>query len=198
MIKIDWQPDQLTWSIDGKVVRTLKKSDTMGSDGVAHYPSTPSRIQLSYVLFVLPVSEIVSESGIHKHLASWYCRYSPGNSHLGRWYVHTVFYFYNFLILGLGMINWDDPDYKAAGHFYALVNKVSVKCSTAQAPPAASNITSYVYSGSKNQSTTPTITFSNHSTLLNGTGRLVPAVGLGGLFFAVVISLLLGINALLL
>ena len=142
--------------------------------------------------------EFASESGIHKHLASWNCRYSRGDRHLGWWYVYRVFHFKSFLMLSSGMINWDDPDYKAAGHFYALVNKVTVKCSAAQAPPSASDITSYVYSGSKNQSTTPTITFSNHSTLLNGTGRLVPAVGLGGISFGVVMSLLLGINALLL
>lgn len=47
--QIDWQPDALTFSIDGKVQRTVKKSDTVGSNGVANYPSTPSRIQLSYV-----------------------------------------------------------------------------------------------------------------------------------------------------
>jgi len=159
---IDWQPDQLTWSIDGKVVRTLKKSDTTGSDGVAHYPSTPSRVQLS----IWPAGI----TGTPEGTLTW----------------------------AGGMIDWNDPDYKAAGHFYALVNKVSVKCSTAQAPPPGSNTTSYVYNGSKNQSTTPTIGFSNHSTLLNGTGRLVPAVGLGGIFFGVIMSLLLSANALLL
>jgi hypothetical protein len=31
--------------VDGKVVRTLKKSDTI-VNGVAEYPSTPARIQL--------------------------------------------------------------------------------------------------------------------------------------------------------
>jgi beta-glucanase (GH16 family) len=44
---IDWQPDTLTFSIDGKAVRTVKKSDTVDSNGVAHYPTTPSRVQLS-------------------------------------------------------------------------------------------------------------------------------------------------------
>ena len=45
---IDWQPDQLTWSIDGKVMRTLKKSDTWNSTTNAyHYPQTPARVQLS-------------------------------------------------------------------------------------------------------------------------------------------------------
>ena len=45
--QIDWQPDTLKWLIDGAVVRTLKKSDTVNSAGVTNYPSTPSRIQLS-------------------------------------------------------------------------------------------------------------------------------------------------------
>ncbi|QIW99574.1 hypothetical protein AMS68_005092 [Peltaster fructicola] len=45
---IDWQPDTLTWAIDGNVMRTLKKSDTWNStDNKYHYPQTPSRIQLS-------------------------------------------------------------------------------------------------------------------------------------------------------
>jgi len=44
---IDWQPEQLTWSVDGNVVRTVSKSSTIDSNGVAHYPTTPARIQLS-------------------------------------------------------------------------------------------------------------------------------------------------------
>jgi len=45
---IDWKPDQTTWSIDGKDLRTLKKSDTWNAtDNKFHYPQTPSRIQLS-------------------------------------------------------------------------------------------------------------------------------------------------------
>lgn len=45
---IDWQPDQLTWAIDDKVLRTLKKSDTWNETANAYnYPQTPSRIQLS-------------------------------------------------------------------------------------------------------------------------------------------------------
>lgn len=45
---IDWQPDQVTWAIDGQVMRTLKKSDTWNStDNKFHYPQTPSRVQLS-------------------------------------------------------------------------------------------------------------------------------------------------------
>lgn len=45
---MDWQPDQITWSIDGNVLRTLKKSDTFNStDNQYHYPQTPARVQLS-------------------------------------------------------------------------------------------------------------------------------------------------------
>ena len=45
---IDWQPDQLSWAVDGQVMRTLKKSDTWNStDNTYHYPQTPSRIALS-------------------------------------------------------------------------------------------------------------------------------------------------------
>ena len=45
---IDWQPDQITWSIDGQVGRTVKKSDTYNTtDNKYHYPQTPSRVQLS-------------------------------------------------------------------------------------------------------------------------------------------------------
>ncbi|KAF6764108.1 glycoside hydrolase family 16 protein [Ephemerocybe angulata] len=43
---IDWQPDSLSWSIDGKVVRTVKKSDFV-EGGLTRYPNTPSRVQLS-------------------------------------------------------------------------------------------------------------------------------------------------------
>ena len=45
---IDWKPDTLTWSVDGTVARTLKKSETFNkTDNTYHYPQTPSRVQLS-------------------------------------------------------------------------------------------------------------------------------------------------------
>lgn len=45
---IDWQPDQITWSIDGTVGRTLKKDDTYNdTTKTYHYPQTPARVQLS-------------------------------------------------------------------------------------------------------------------------------------------------------
>ncbi|WVQ94131.1 hypothetical protein IAU59_001209 [Kwoniella sp. CBS 9459] len=44
----DWQEDYLNWSIDGTVVRTVLKTDTLSEDGSQYkYPSTPSRVQIS-------------------------------------------------------------------------------------------------------------------------------------------------------
>jgi hypothetical protein len=43
---IDWQPDTLKFLIDGKEIRSIQKSDTIDASGVAHYPTTPSRVQL--------------------------------------------------------------------------------------------------------------------------------------------------------
>lgn len=45
---IDWSTDQLTWSIDGQVIRTLKKSDTWNETANRYsYPQSPSRVQFS-------------------------------------------------------------------------------------------------------------------------------------------------------
>lgn len=46
--EIDWQPDKLTWSVDGQIERTLEKSKTFNkTDNQYHYPQTPARVQLS-------------------------------------------------------------------------------------------------------------------------------------------------------
>lgn len=46
--EIDWQPEQLTWSIDGQVLRTLKRSDTWNATANRYsYPQSPARVQLS-------------------------------------------------------------------------------------------------------------------------------------------------------
>jgi len=46
--EIDWNPDTTTWSIDGKSVRVLKRSDTWNATANRYdYPQTPSRLQLS-------------------------------------------------------------------------------------------------------------------------------------------------------
>ncbi|PFH50606.1 glycoside hydrolase family 16 protein [Amanita thiersii Skay4041] len=130
---IDWQPETLTFLVDGKAVRTVKKSDTFDASGVAHYPSTPSRIQLSLWPAGIPSS-------------------APGTV---QW--------------AGGMIDWNDPDYKSAGHFYARIQSVTVKCSDPVAP--GPNITSYVYSS--NSTKEPAVSYSNKSTLLNGASPII-------------------------
>lgn len=45
---IDWKPEELTWQVDGKGVRTVKKSETWNATaGRFAYPQTPSRIMIS-------------------------------------------------------------------------------------------------------------------------------------------------------
>lgn len=161
---IDWQPDTLKWLIDGAVVRTLKKSDTVNSAGVTNYPSTPSRIQLSI----------------------WPAGISSEPQGTVEW--------------AGGMINWNDPDYTSAGHFYALVHSVSVTCTGTQPVPPNSDLVSYVYGGNRSD-TLPTIIYSNSSTLLNAApGRYGSPVlgGLGGVTVALTLGLALGVNAMLL
>jgi beta-glucanase (GH16 family) len=46
--EIDWQPDSITWSIDGNVVRTLNRDDTWNATANRYYyPQTPCQVQLS-------------------------------------------------------------------------------------------------------------------------------------------------------
>lgn len=40
---IDWQINQLTWYVDGKAVRTLKKGDAVGG---LNYPQTPMKLRI--------------------------------------------------------------------------------------------------------------------------------------------------------
>jgi len=133
---IDWRPDTLTFLIDGKVVRTVQKTDS-------HYPNTPSRIQLSLWPAGIPSSP-------------------PGTVEWAG-----------------GMINWNDPDYVSAGHFYMLVKSVSIQCADPQQPGA--DVTSYVY-GPNSTANTPGISFSNRTTLLNGATLAhggIPGVSVG-------------------
>jgi len=154
---INWQPDSLQFAIDGSVVRTVSKSQTIDSSGIPHYPSTPSRIQLSLWPAGIP--------SLPTGTVNW----------------------------AGGMINWNDPDYLSAGHFYARINSVSVKC--AQNAPGNPNITSYIYGASDHN--LPTILFSNKTTLLNGSpGRL--AVQSGMMLLTVSLGLALGLDGLLL
>ena len=46
--EIDWQPESLTWSVDGHVARVLNKNETFNkTDNQFHYPQSPSRVELS-------------------------------------------------------------------------------------------------------------------------------------------------------
>lgn len=43
---IDWQEEQIQWIIDGNLVRTLKKSETLNPiTGIYSYPQTPARLE---------------------------------------------------------------------------------------------------------------------------------------------------------
>ena len=45
---MDWNPDSITWSVDGAPGRTLKRADTWNAtDNRYHFPQTPARIELS-------------------------------------------------------------------------------------------------------------------------------------------------------
>jgi len=161
---IDWQPDTLTWSIDGKVVRTLQKTATVNSSGIANYPSTPSRVQLS----LWPAGIAGEPQGT----VEW----------------------------AGGMINWSDPDYVSAGHFYALVQSVSVTCTGTQTVAPGSDLVSYVYGGNRS-ATVPTILYTNSSTMENAASGMFgsPLGGsMGGMLAALGMGVALAVNAVLL
>lgn len=66
-----------------------------------------------------------------------------------------------------GMINWNDPDYQAAGgHFAAVFESVSVTCATPSNKSLPSNARSYVYSGLNAQGV-PVAYISNATTMIN-------------------------------
>jgi len=150
---IDWQPDSMTFLVDGNVTRTVKASDCINSTtGVSQYPSTPSRIQLSL----------------------WPAGISTEPAGTVQW--------------AGGMINWNDPDYTSAGHFYALFQSVSVQCN--DPTPPNSSVTSYVY-GANTTLDTPSIAFSNASTMVNGASSLSGVNGMHGVLAAGVLAVAL-------
>jgi len=143
---IDWQPDSLTFLVDGNVTRTIKAADCVNNvTGVTQFPNTPSRIQLS-----LWPAGIPSEPNGTVQWAG-------------------------------GLINWSDPDYVSAGHFYALFQSVTVQCNDTTTPGAG--ITSYVY-GTNSSLDTPSIAFSNASTLINGASSLSDLNSMHGMLVA--------------
>jgi hypothetical protein len=85
-----------------------------------------------------------------------------------------------------GPINFNDPDYKSAGNFWASIQEVTIKCADDKAP--AQDTTGYVY-GNGTKPTSPNVAFTNTSTLVNAAmpGALaVPAHTMGALVLAVV------------
>jgi len=91
-----------------------------------------------------------------------------------------------------GMIDWTNPDYKAAGHFYTLIESVSVNCSdpAGSVPPGA---VSYVYGPNVTTGSLPmpAVLVTNQSTIMNG----VSATGMNAWTFWA--TLLLGGSTLL-
>jgi beta-glucanase (GH16 family) len=93
-------------------------------NGVANYPQTPSRIQLSIWPAGIP--------GEPQGTVDW----------------------------SGGMIDWSNSDYQSAGHFYAIVQEVDVKCATVDA--VQNDTTSYTY-GANATTDEPAIELSNAS-----------------------------------
>lgn len=182
-MQIDWQQDTLTWLIDGTAVRTLKRSDATGSDGVSRYPSTPSRIELRYTV---PSSLQLLVANAYTYPAS------PRPTHPSIWPAGINTSAQGTIDWAGGMINWNDPDYVAAGHFYALVQSVSVKCADASSNPAGAQ--SYVY-GKNTSAFTPAVDVTNQTTVNNGAGPRAGAYG--GVWGAVVAGTMLAVGALL-
>jgi hypothetical protein len=76
-----------------------------------------------------------------------------------------------------GPIDFSNPDYASAGHFYATVAEVDVKCMDPQTP--GNGTTGYVY-GANASGQSPQVAFTNASVLLagNGAGRAI-SIGVG-------------------
>ena len=134
--EIDWQPDQLTWAVDGNVMRTLTKSDTFNkTDNKYHYPQTPARVELSL----------------------WPAGLSKNGEGTVAW--------------AGGLIDWNSPDVKANGYYYAMFQDVKVQCYDA---PSGANVTgskSYLYTNQDGISSSISVT--NDPTVLKsllGTG----------------------------
>ena len=75
-----------------------------------------------------------------------------------------------------GLVDWNSPDVKNAGYYYAMVSDVNVECYN---PPPGANVSgsaSYVYTG--NAGTNNTVSITNDATVLKsflGTGTNISA-----------------------
>ncbi|KAF8462544.1 cell wall glucanase [Kalaharituber pfeilii] len=108
--EIDWTPETITWSVDGKVGRVKHKKDTWNEKTKQfHFPQTPSRVQLS-----------LWPGGLASN--------APGTIEWAG-----------------GLIDWEHPDVKEAGYYYATVKELTIQCYD---PPAGARKTgdkSYIY-----------------------------------------------------
>lgn len=134
---IDWKPDTLTFEIDNKVVRTVKKSDLKGA-----FPTAPSRVQIS----IWPAGIQGSPQGT----IDW----------------------------AGGMIDWNDPDYKAAGNqFYARFKSLKVEC--ADPEPVSADDISYVFGSNITTPeglSVPQVAITNQSTVMNGATSILNGI----------------------
>jgi hypothetical protein len=166
LVQINWQPEQLDFSIDGVFVRSVKKSDTVDANGVPEYPSTPSRIQLS----IWPAGTF--------SLIVWAARHHFQSQPVLTLLIINVPLGINTSAPGTiqwagGLINWNDPDYTADGdHFAAVFETVLVQCSTPTNSSFPGGGRSFVYSGLNAQGI-PQAYISNATTLIGAASSRV-------------------------
>ena len=117
-VQIDWQPDTLTFAIDGRAVRTVKRSDTI-VNGVSQYPNTPSRIQLRCV--DLSILSLLLQCDSLCPSSLWPAGINTSAPGTVEWAGgKDLFSFVNIehifdLEHHAGMIDWNHPDYVSAG-----------------------------------------------------------------------------------
>jgi hypothetical protein len=86
------------------------------------------------------------------------------------------------------MINWKDPDYIAAGHFYALIKSINVQCQDPSTGTGnVTDPTGYVFTNATGVS--PLVAFTNQSTLLGAAARQGDLGMVKGIWVAVVAML---------
>lgn len=139
---IDWQEDELRLLIDNQEVRSIKKADTKNAaTGVFEYPTTPSRVQFRYA------------AGYRRVLHAEHAR--------SLWPAGINSSAQGTIDWSGGNINWKDPDYVSAGHFYALLKSVKITCAKTGAAATKAGDVSYVYGA--NVSGIPSVLSSNQS-----------------------------------
>lgn len=88
------------------------------------------------------------------------------------------------------MINWDDPDYVAAGHFYSMIQSVSINCSD-PAGSVPSGAQSYVYGANATTDglQIPSVLVTNQTTVMNGAVLGVAVTNVWKLFASLALGL---------